>query len=59
MKSLEFGAWQPVKSLDYNGFYLPFAKFFFVLIKICDVFKPVFINPVRLSTTSCQYTIKL
>ena len=33
MKSLEFGAWQPVKSLDYNGFYLPFAKFFFLLIR--------------------------
>ena len=33
MKSLEFGAWRPVKSLDYNGFYLPFAKFFFLLIR--------------------------
>ena len=33
MKSLEFGAWPPVKSLDYNGFYLPFAKFFFLLIR--------------------------
>ena len=25
--AVEFRAWQPVKSLDYNGFHLPFAKF--------------------------------
>ena len=58
MKSLEFGAWQPVKSLDYKGFYLLFAKFFSLLTRLMMLFdKTVFINPARLSTTSCQYII--
>ena len=57
MKSLEFGAWQPVKSLDYK-FSFAFCHVFLSFDKAYDVFdKPVFINPASLSTTSCQYVI--
>ena len=42
MKSLEFGAWQLVKSLDYKFLFALFAKFLF-LDEIVGI-HPIYIN---------------